>query len=319
MKRPTRPARRGGRSEARRARRAVPHSRARLGAPAPGPDGGTEIRPARGGAEARARCRGARPAPSRREGAGPRGRQRHERRPTQNLAQARVNSRLVTGTGAAAFTGPARVSRARQSSMPARGRPASIQLQYCRPLPTTPPTPSLNGMAIRGRAPPCSASTSRAADGRRGSPPPARGPPQPPIRGRPRRGSPSPGRALLGDRLVAPVAVVARRRTPRRAPAGRRSRRPSVSARSRVPSTRLRRIRSLTDSRSSGAPRCSPPRGSRPRPRPRAPEGRAGLAPDPTACPSMPAAGGRRLSGRPGAPPRAARARASDRQARWPQ
>ena len=74
------------------------------------------------------------------------------------------------------------------------------------------------------------------------------------------RQEPGAGSAVLGERRLVRGRRSTRRRTPRRALAAGASRRPSVSLRSRVPSTRLRRIRSFTAALQRRAAMLSPAR-----------------------------------------------------------
>src|SRR5438128_966458 len=70
-----------------------------------------------------------------------------------------MNSALVTGAGATAFTGPRRASVASAWRIAPTTSSRAIQLIHCAPLPMTPPMPSRNGVSILESAPPRSLST----------------------------------------------------------------------------------------------------------------------------------------------------------------
>ena len=75
------------------------------------------------------------------------------------IPSARVNSALVTGLGATAFTGPRTdswVSTCRKSAIRSS---SAIQAIHWRPSPRRPPTPMRNGSSMRGSAPPVPLST----------------------------------------------------------------------------------------------------------------------------------------------------------------
>src|SRR5436309_3452791 len=71
----------------------------------------------------------------------------------------RASSRLVTGSGATAFTGPARDSVANAWRIAPTRSSIAIQLTHWAPRPTGPPAPRRNGVSIAPRAPPRRLST----------------------------------------------------------------------------------------------------------------------------------------------------------------
>ena len=140
---------------------------------------------------------------------GPNARHRHERGAVQGPADGLAHRALVTGSGAAAFTGPATswVSRKRMASTSSA---RVIQLIHWRPDPSRPPRPELEGQGQAGQH----AALPRRARARCAGGPPGCRPPRrmrwpPPRPGRSRRGSPCPGPLRLGEHLVAAVAVEA--------------------------------------------------------------------------------------------------------------
>ena len=65
-----------------------------------------------------------------------------------------VNSSFVTCCGATALTGPRRDSSSTARRMTPTKSSSVIQFMYWLPLPSFPPTPSLNGVSIFCKAPP---------------------------------------------------------------------------------------------------------------------------------------------------------------------
>ncbi len=73
------------------------------------------------------------------------------------FARTLVNSLFRTGFGATALTGPVSPEVARANWMMLMVSRRVSQDIHWRPSPRRPPAPNLNGIAIRGRAPPCAA------------------------------------------------------------------------------------------------------------------------------------------------------------------
>ena len=133
-----------------------------------------------------------------------------------------------------------------------------MKLQYCRPLPSRPPSPALNSGNSRPHAPPSRATTRPVRANTVRMPASCAGAAASSHSSTASAGSPSPGRRALVHGAVPGVAVVADRAAARPAPAAvrRGRRRPRRSA--AVPSTRLSRISFLYASVQRRSPTPAP-------------------------------------------------------------